>query len=78
VRDNEVLLIPSGVPHEAEAIEETLTVDVFSPIRQDWLDRTDVPLVVVRSAGDPPTCDTCPIDETCGGFHGREPVRSAP
>jgi quercetin dioxygenase-like cupin family protein len=37
----EVLHIPSHVPHQAEALEDTLDVDVFSPPRQDWLDRTD-------------------------------------
>jgi quercetin dioxygenase-like cupin family protein len=41
VRAGEVLLIPSNVPHMAEALEETLDVDVFSPPRQDWLDKTD-------------------------------------
>jgi quercetin dioxygenase-like cupin family protein len=37
----EVLHIPSGVPHKAEALEDTLDVDIFSPPRQDWLDKTD-------------------------------------
>jgi quercetin dioxygenase-like cupin family protein len=37
----EVLHIPSNVPHKAEALEDTLDVDVFSPPRQDWLDKTD-------------------------------------
>ena len=37
----EVLLIPSHVPHKAEALEDTLDVDIFSPPRQDWLDKTD-------------------------------------
>ena len=41
VRAGEVLHIPSNVPHKAEAIEDTLDVDVFSPPRQDWLDKTD-------------------------------------
>ena len=41
VRQNEILHIPSGVPHAATALEETFEVDVFSPIRQDWLDHTD-------------------------------------
>ena len=41
VRAGEVLLIPSHVPHKAEALEETLDVDVFSPPRQDWLAKTD-------------------------------------
>ena len=41
VSAGEVLLIPSQVPHKAEALEETLDVDVFSPPRQDWIDKTD-------------------------------------
>ena len=41
VRPGEVLLIPSNVPHKAEALEDTLDVDVFSPPRQDWLNKTD-------------------------------------
>jgi quercetin dioxygenase-like cupin family protein len=41
VRAGEVLHIPSNVPHEAHALEDTLDVDVFSPPRQDWLDKTD-------------------------------------
>lgn len=41
VRAGEVLHIPSRVPHRAEALEDTLDVDVFSPPRQDWLDGTD-------------------------------------
>lgn len=41
IRAGEVLLIPSNVPHKAEALEETLDVDVFSPPRQDWLDKKD-------------------------------------
>jgi quercetin dioxygenase-like cupin family protein len=41
VRAGEVLHIPSNVPHEARALEDTLDVDVFSPPRQDWLDGTD-------------------------------------
>ena len=41
VRAGEVLVIPSNVPHEAVALEDTLDVDVFSPPRQDWLNGTD-------------------------------------
>lgn len=41
VREGEVLHIPSNVPHKAEALEDTIDVDVFSPPRQDWLDKTD-------------------------------------
>ena len=35
VRAGEVLHIPSNVPHKAEALEDTLDVDVFDPPRQD-------------------------------------------
>ena len=37
VREGEVLHIPSGVPHQAEALDDTFELDVFSPIRTDWL-----------------------------------------
>lgn len=41
VHAGQVLHLPSNVPHKAEALEDTLDVDVFSPPRQDWLDKTD-------------------------------------
>ena len=41
IRGGEVLVIPSLVWHKAEALEDTLDVDVFCPPRQDWLDKTD-------------------------------------
>lgn len=41
VREGEVLEIPSWIEHQAEALDDTLTLDIFSPIRQDWLDGTD-------------------------------------
>jgi quercetin dioxygenase-like cupin family protein len=41
VRRGEVLHIPSNVWHEAEALEDTLDMDIFSPPREDWLNRTD-------------------------------------
>jgi quercetin dioxygenase-like cupin family protein len=41
VHAGEVLHIPSNVPHKAEALEDTLDVDIFDPPRQDWLDQTD-------------------------------------
>ena len=37
----EVLHLPSMVWHKAMALEDTLDVDVFSPPRADWLDKTD-------------------------------------
>lgn len=41
VREGEVLRIPSGVPHQAEALEDTFELDVFSPLRQEWLQPID-------------------------------------
>ncbi len=50
VRAGEVLHIPSNLPHKAEALEDTLDVDIFSPPRQDWLERTDTYLRSPASA----------------------------
>ena len=41
VSAGEVLHIPSNVPHKAEALADTLDVDIFSPPRADWLAKTD-------------------------------------
>ena len=41
VREGEVLHVPSGVLHQAEALEDTFELDVFSPIRLDWLPSDD-------------------------------------
>jgi quercetin dioxygenase-like cupin family protein len=41
VRAGEVLHIPSNVWHKAEALEDTLDMDIFSPPREDWLNHTD-------------------------------------
>jgi quercetin dioxygenase-like cupin family protein len=41
VRKGEVLHIPSSVPHSAVALEDTLGLDIFSPIRMDWLTGND-------------------------------------
>ena len=41
VRAGEMLHIPPNVPHRAEALEQTLDMDVFSPPRADWLYGSD-------------------------------------
>ena len=41
VRAGEVLCIPPHMPHKAEAVEDTVDMDVFYPPRQDWLNKTD-------------------------------------
>jgi len=42
VREGEVLHIPSGVEHQAEALEDTFELDFFTPVRRDWLDPSEV------------------------------------
>ena len=37
----EVLVIPPNLPHAAVALEDTLDLDVFSPPREDWLNKSD-------------------------------------
>ena len=41
VRAGEVLTIPRNMPHRAEALEDTVDLDVFNPPRADWVNKTD-------------------------------------
>ena len=41
VSAGEVVVIPSNLPHRAEALHDTVEFDIFCPPRQDWLDKTD-------------------------------------
>jgi len=41
VHAGEVLCIPSHMPHKAEALEDTVDLDVFTPPRADWINKTD-------------------------------------
>jgi unsaturated pyranuronate lyase len=41
VHAGEVLCIPPNMPHEAWAVEDTLDLDVFTPPREDWLNKAD-------------------------------------
>jgi quercetin dioxygenase-like cupin family protein len=41
VRAGESLWIPPNSPHSAEALEDTVDIDVFSPPRADWQARDD-------------------------------------
>jgi quercetin dioxygenase-like cupin family protein len=41
VHSGEVLCIPANMPHKAEALEDTVDLDVFNPPRADWINRTD-------------------------------------
>ena len=41
VKAGEVLCIPPHMPHEAWALEDTVDLDVFTPPREDWINKTD-------------------------------------
>jgi quercetin dioxygenase-like cupin family protein len=41
VHAGEVLTIPPHMPHKAEALEDTVDLDVFNPPRADWMRKTD-------------------------------------
>src|SRR6476619_1889271 len=41
VREGEVLHIPAGLEHQAEAIDDTFELDFFSPVRREWVGATD-------------------------------------
>ena len=41
VAAGELLMIPPRVPHSAEALEDTIVFDAFSPTRKDWLEKRD-------------------------------------
>jgi quercetin dioxygenase-like cupin family protein len=41
IRPGEVLTIPPNMPHKAEALEDTVDMDVFYPPRADWMSGKD-------------------------------------
>jgi quercetin dioxygenase-like cupin family protein len=41
VNAGEVLTIPRNMPHQAEALEDTVDLDIFNPPRADWINKTD-------------------------------------
>jgi quercetin dioxygenase-like cupin family protein len=41
VNAGEVLCIPPNMPHEAEALEDTVDLDIFNPPREDWIEKRD-------------------------------------
>jgi len=41
VHAGETLCIPSNMPHKAEALADTVDLDVFCPPRADWINKTD-------------------------------------
>jgi quercetin dioxygenase-like cupin family protein len=41
LRAGDVLQIPANLPHAADAIEDTVAMDLFSPPREDWISGND-------------------------------------
>lgn len=41
VAAGEVLMIPPHLPHSAEALEDSIVFDSFSPTRKDWIEKRD-------------------------------------
>ncbi len=41
VNAGETLCIPAHMPHKAEALADTIDLDVFTPPRADWINKTD-------------------------------------
>lgn len=48
VEAGEAITIPPHAPHSAEALEDSVAVDVFSPVRQDWIKGEDAYLRTQR------------------------------
>ena len=63
LRAGEVLHIPAGRRHQAEALEDTFEMEVFSPVRDDWLG---------RSAAEPPAPARPPARHERGRHAGRD------
>src|SRR5580704_13867724 len=36
LRSGEILRIPSNIPHQAQALEDSITIELFVPAREDW------------------------------------------
>jgi quercetin dioxygenase-like cupin family protein len=41
VSANEMITIPSNMPHSAYAVEDLVAYDIFTPPREDWLSGSD-------------------------------------
>ena len=50
VRAGETVSIPPHLTHSAEALEDTLVIDVFTPPRHDWEQKQDAYLRQQKSA----------------------------
>lgn len=40
VKAGEVIIFPPHVPHEFLALEDTIDIDFFTPVREDWINQS--------------------------------------
>src|SRR5437660_11721714 len=52
LRAGETLAIPPLAPHRVEALEDSLAMDLFSPVREDWVRGDDAYLRQSEVIGD--------------------------
>lgn len=38
IKEGQILFLPSNMPHEFHMLEDSIDIDIFYPIRQDWID----------------------------------------
>jgi len=50
VHAGEILHLPSNLPHRAEALDDVVVIDTFSPPRWDWVNKTDAYLREARKS----------------------------
>ncbi len=41
VNHGEVIIIPSNISHQMEALEDALVIDIYTPTRDDWIRGSD-------------------------------------
>jgi len=41
VGPGDIIQMPAWLEHGVDVLEDSVVIDVFSPVRQDWLDKTD-------------------------------------
>jgi quercetin dioxygenase-like cupin family protein len=79
LKAGDMVLVPPDVPHGNEALEDTIIVEIFSPVRQDWITGDDSYLRRYGlAAGKPKTGNSwqAPISSCAGPFPAAPPDRS--
>ena len=53
IRSGDVMQILATSRTKSKVLEDSIVIDVFSPIRQDWIDKTDTYFRRTRTCSDP-------------------------